>query len=279
MFASASPSDRLLVPSYVRAKGVVRARFERAGRETRLLDSFETGGLRLRIPNAERDCDAVLLNTAGGMTGGDESRLSFTVGNKARVRITTQSAEKIYRADRAPALIVTDLSLGEGAQLAWMPQETILFDGSGLSRTISVDMAASASLIVLEMTVLGRVARNERLQSGSFRDRWRIRRGGTLVFAEDIRLDRDISSTMAKPATGAGACAVATLLYVSPLAEGRLESLRAALSETHVDCGASAWNGLLVARFVARDPFELRRVVVTALRRLSRTEVPKIWSI
>lgn len=279
MFASASPSDRLSVPSYVRAKGVVRARFERAGRATRLVDSFETGGLRLRIPNAERDCDAVLLNTAGGMTGGDESRLSFTVGDKARVRITTQSAEKIYRADDAPAVVVTDLTIGEGANLTWMPQESILFDGSGLSRTLNVDMAPSASLIVLEMTVLGRVARSERLQSGSFRDRWRIRRGGTLVFAEDVRLDGDISATMAQPATGAGACAIATLLYVSPLAENRLESLRAALSKAHVDCGASAWNGLLVARFAARDPFDLRRGVVTALRRLSRTEMPKIWSI
>ncbi len=279
MFDSASPSDRRLVPSYVRAKGIVHGRFERAGGVTRLVDNFETGGLRLRLPNAGRECDAVLLNTAGGMTGGDESSLSFAVGAKARVRITTQSAEKIYRADHAPAVVATELTLGEGASLTWIPQETILFDGSGLSRTLSAEMSASASLIILEMTVLGRVARGERLTSGAFRDRWRIRRDGQLVFADDVRLEGDISSVMAKPVTGAGACAIGTLLYVSPAAEGRLESVRSALSQSKAACGASAWNGLFIARFAARDPFDVRRAVVTALQRLSRTEMPKIWSI
>jgi len=279
MFDSASPSDRRLIPSYVRAKGVVHGRFERAGNVTRLVDRFETGGLRLRIPNAGGECDAVLLNTAGGMTGGDENRFAFSVGAEARIRITTQSAEKIYKADHAPAVVATDLTLEDGASLTWMPQETILFDGSGLSRTLNAEMPASASLLILEMTVLGRVARGERLTSGAFRDRRRIRRDGRLVFADDVRLAGDISSVMTKPVTGAGARAIATLLYVSPEAEGRLESLRAALSEAKADCGASAWNGLLVARFAARDPLDVRRAVVAALQRLSQTEMPKIWSI
>lgn len=284
MFASASPSNPAksppaAVPAYVRARSEIRARFERAGSATHLVDCFETGGMRLRLPNSETGCDAVLINTAGGLTGGDEARLSCAVGAKARVRITTQSAEKIYRAEQGPASVSATLSLDEGAQLSWLPQETILFDGSGLARTLSVDMAQSASLLLCEMTVLGRVARNERMTSGSFRDRWRIRRAGTLVFAEDVRLDGDISDTMQRAAIGSGAAAIATLLYVAPMAESRLESLRNVLASAKSNCGASAWNGMLVARFAARDPADLRGDVAGALRRLSRSELPRIWAV
>ena len=284
MFASASPSDsaeprHAAVPAYVRARSEIRARFERAGAATRLVDCFETGGMRLRLPNSEAGCDAVLINTAGGLTGGDEARLSCSVGAKARVRITTQSAEKIYRAEQGPASVTATLSLDDGAQLSWLPQETILFDGSGLARTLSVDMALSASLLLCEMTVLGRVARNERMTSGSFRDRWRIRRVGSLIFAEDVWLDGDISVTMQRAAVGSGAAAIATLLYVSPVAESRLESFRNVLASANSNCGASAWNGMLVARFATGDPTDLRRDVANALRRLLRAELPRIWAV
>jgi urease accessory protein len=278
MFAHASQSSSL-VPQFVRARGAVEGRFERAGTTTRLIDSFETGGLRLRIPNSSDGCDAVVLNTAGGMAGGDEWRLSFGAGRKSRVRLTTQSAEKIYRTDNDATVISTDLSIGDGAHATWVPQETILFDGSRLERTLTVEMAENATAVLLEMTVFGRVARGERLRSAEFHDRWRVRRGPSLIFAEDIRLTGDVSEIMQKPAAGQGATAVATLLYVSQNAEKSLNLVRAVLEATNADCGASAWNGMLLARFAGGDPFEVRGLVARVLQRLSRRDLPKVWSI
>jgi urease accessory protein len=263
----------------VRARGAVKGRFERAGSATRLIDNYETGGLRLRIPNSAHGCDAVVLNTAGGMAGGDEWRLSFAAGRRSRVRITTQSAEKIYRTDHEPTVISTDLAIGDGAHLTWVPQETILFDGSGLKRTLNVEMAENSTAILLEMTVFGRLARGERLRSGEFHDRWRVRRGGSLIFADDVRLAGDISAITQRPAAGHGAAAIATLLYVSQKSEKSLHSVRAALEGATVDCGASAWNGLLLVRIAGRDPFEVRGLVVRAMKRLSRGDLPKVWSI
>src|SRR4051794_31297682 len=158
MFASASQSS-VLIPSYVRATASVRGRFERAGSATRLIDNYETGGLRVRIPSSGLECEAVVLNSAGGMAGGDLARLSFDAGRKSRVRVTTQSAEKIYRTDEQPVRISTDIKIGDAAQFAWIPQETILFDGSRLERTLTVEVAESATAILIEMTVFGRVAR------------------------------------------------------------------------------------------------------------------------
>lgn len=278
MFASASQFS-VSVPAFVRAAGSVRGHFERTGSSTRLVDNYETGGLRLKIPRYGQECEAVVLNTAGGMTGGDVANLRFTAGRKAKVRITTQSAEKIYRSEGKHVRIAMHLTVGESANLAWIPQETILFDGSRLDRTLTVECAESASVILVEMTVFGRLACGERLKTGSFNDRWRIRRGDALVFAEDVRLSGDISEIAGKSATGNGAAAIATLLYVSPKAEKSLQSLRAVLPSSRVDCGASGWNGLLVARFAGRDPFQVRMAVAEAIRRLARRELPRVWSI
>lgn len=257
----------------------VRGKFQRAGRDTKLVDVFETGGLRLRLPNARDGCEAVVLNTAGGLAGGDEARLTFVVGRGASVRLTTQSAEKIYRADGAATVVKTDIDVGDGASVVWMPQETILFDGSHLNRALAVEMARGATFIAAEMTVFGRVARGEKLGCNSFHDRWRIRHGGTLLFAEDTRLDGGISEILQKAAIGDGACAIATLICVASNSEECLQSVRAILNETAIDGGASAWNGMLVARLASRTPFHLRKTVGDILQCLSRAPMPTVWSI
>jgi urease accessory protein len=289
MFASAFPSkpfDSIRagvplvgMPAYVRATSEVSARFAASGGVTSLADCFETGGLRLRLPNSVAGCEGVLVNTAGGMTGGDTIRLSCRAGPKAKVRITTQSAEKVYRAEQAPAQITTELAVEKGASLAWIPQETILFDGARVSRSLSANVEATGKLLLLEMTVLGRVARGEALTTGMFRDRWRVVRDGRLVFADDVRLEVDIAATMQSPATGAGATAIATLLYVAPDAERKLTSVRSALAKSTGESGASAWNGILVARFAARDPAHVRHDVARVFEKLTRTAPPRIWAV
>ena len=192
--------------------------------------------------------------------------------------ITSQAAEKIYRAEAAPAAITTRISLGDGARLDWLPQETILFNGARLSRTLDVEMAATASLTLVESVVLGRGAHGETVEHGSLRDRWRIRRAGRLVLAEDVRLEGEIAARMRRPAIGAGARAIATLLHIAPRAEQLLDGLRAALAHAGCRCGASAWNGCLVARFLSSDPAQLRIDIARAAMALTKSDMPRSWA-
>lgn len=283
MFASASRSDQANtlptpIPQYVRATSEVRASFARYGRSTRLADCYETGGLRLRLPSAGGRCDGVLINIAGGMTGGDRAKIAVEVGRAAHVRLTTQSAEKVYRAEGEAASSDVSLSIADDASLAWIPQETILFDRSALRRSLTVEMGKTSAVTLFEMTVFGRAARDEVWTAGGFRDSWRVRRGGELVFADDVRIQGDVRNVMARAATAGGASAIATLLFVSPNAESRLNAVRDALRETAINCGASAWNDMLIVRFVAHDAQELRRCSRAALQRILRDDVPRIWS-
>src|SRR5262249_29258761 len=148
--------------------------------------------------------------------------------------------------------------LGEAARLDWVPQETILFDRAGVKRSLHIDMAASATLTMLEILVLGRVARGEEVRGGYWHDSWRIRRDGVLALAEEVRLGGAMADLMQRPAIGSGARTLATLVHVAPSAENRLAAVRERLQQARSSCAASAWNGMLVARFLASDPQAVR---------------------
>src|SRR5439155_20406983 len=111
--------------------------------------------------------------------------------------LTAAAAEKVYRAGGPAANLNIALKAAAGAQLSWLPQETILFDRARISRRIDIDLAEDAQLLLCEIVVFGRAAMGERMLHGEFIDRWRLRRADRLVFAETVRLDGDIGDKLA----------------------------------------------------------------------------------
>jgi urease accessory protein len=216
--------------------------------------------------------EAIIINTSGGLTGGD--RLDIDVRAAGDVCLTTQAAEKIYRALSSETRISTRLSGQGGARLLWLPQETILFDGAKLARLLEVDLQENASLLAVESMVLGRKAMGESLTDFSFHDRWRIRRGGRLIYADDLRFD---PARVLGAAALDGAKAFATLVFVGQAAERFLEPLREIIAERG---GVSAWDGKLVARLTGVDGFDLRKALIPALTLLAApNELPKVWTL
>ena len=266
-----------------RARGEARVRFARAGARSTPERAFETGGLRLRFPRSDAECEAVLVNTGGGMAGGDRAAIVVEVGANARALVTTQSAEKIYRCEGEPARVETRLSVEPGGSLVWAPQETLLFDNASLERRLDAELAADASLLIVEAAVFGRLASGETDVAARLCDRWRIRRAGRLVFAEALRLV-DAAAALDRPAVGAGARAIATILCVAPDAEAQAPNLRAALEavaaepgET-LDVGASGFDGMAAARVVSPSPSRLRAALIAAMLALRGREAPRVWS-
>lgn len=282
MSVNVSPSDAAgraapLVPAFVRARGGVRLSIAAGARGSAPLTVAESAGFRVRFPRVPDGCQGVLINTGGGLTGGDRMTVEADVLTGAEATLTTQSAEKIYRSDGAETEAAVRLTLEAGARLAWLPQEQILFDGARLRRTLDVAMAVDARLTLVESVVFGRLAMSERLETGAFRDRWRIRRDGRLIFAEDARLDGAIADKLARKALGGGARALATVLYVAPDAEARRDRARAALEGTSSECGLSAWDGMLVARFLSPDPQALRADLARFLDGFRGCPMPRSW--
>jgi urease accessory protein len=240
-----SPVPTEVVPTrFQRAEGTGRIRVHTVDGASRLHRLYQDGCAKIRLPrDAEAvGLEAVLINSSGGLTGGDHLTWRAEAGAGARLTVTTQACERIYRSAGGVAKVETHLCLGQDAELHWLPQETLLFDQGALARSFDADLAAGARLLAVESVVLGRTAMGEQVLSGRLRDRWRVRREGRLVFADD--------------------------------AHERLDGVRAALGQSG---GASAFDGKLFARIVAEDGRALRKSLIPALEALRGSALPRVW--
>jgi len=260
-----------------RAVGRIELAVKASSGVTRRARVHEEGSLRVRCPNTtSAEMEAVILNTAGGVAGGDKLDLGIAVGEGARLVVTTAAAEKIYRALGPAATIDVTLDVAPGAALAWLPQETILFDRARLSRTIEVGLAADARLMLAEAIVFGRSGMGETVEEGALADRWRVRRDGKLIYAETVRLDGAIAARLAHAAVARGGIAIATVLIV-PGDDATVASIRALEDRFVGEVGASAWNGIAGVRLCAADGAALRHDLMHVMTAV-RGSLPRIWT-
>ncbi|WP_346295268.1 urease accessory protein UreD [Rhodopseudomonas sp. P1] len=260
-----------------RAVGEVAVEVRADGGVTRRGPVHEAGSLRVRFPSPEQQgLSAVLVNTAGGVAGGDRFSISLDVQADARLTLTTAAAEKVYRSHGPAAQLDITLKVASGGHLAWLPQETILFDQARAERRIDIELADDASLLLSEMVIFGRSAMGETMQHGRFVDRWRMRRGGKLVFAETVRLDGEIGALLARAAVAKAGVAIGTALIV-PGDAALVERLREAADTFGAEVGISAWNGFAMARFCAQNAAKLRADMMTVLGRAAGRALPRLW--
>ena len=249
------------------------------GGRSRIGDLHQAGSFKALFPHGfSQALQAVVLNTGGGVTGGDRFHLSARAEEGAHLVVTTQAAERIYRAQPDEVgQVRTVLSVAAGGRLDWLPQETIVFDHAALDRRLEAEVAADARLLIVEPLIFGRTAMGETVTTGQLTDRWRITRDGELIFADNLRLDGPVQALLDRPAIGGTARAMASLLLVAPDADLHLDRLRQALGPQG---GASLIRpGVLFARTLAPDGFELRRTVIPAIRALSGADIPKTWTL
>lgn len=262
----------------LRVTGGISCRAAVAGGRTSLRDISERDGYKLRVPKVGPVPESTIINTGGGIAGGDRIDHAIVLDTDADLTVTTPAAERVYRAlGGSPARLGVTLSVARNGRLAWLPQETIFFAGAALHRRLTAELDPAATLLMAEIMVFGRAALGERVEAGSFRDTWRIRRGGRLVFAEDIRLEGNIADIMAAAAVAGSAHVTATLLYAAPDAADRLETVRAALGDTGCRIAASSWNDLLVIRALGDASEPVRLALARLIPLLTGRPVPRSW--
>ena len=265
-------------PRLQRARGTVRLGMaSRAGR-TVLTDLGQAGCLKVMLPrNHDPVPDAVLINTAGGLTGGDVLNVKVQVDDGAALRLATQTAERIYRSTGETASVSLDFVVGEAARFDWLAQETILFEAGRVARALAVDMAIDASVLLVEPVILGRRAMGETVTTGSLTDQWRITRAGRLAFADALKLN-DFEALAAPAALGPNT-AFATLLLVDPCADTYLTATRAIINDSGITGGASAWNDLLLVRLLAQSPRQMRITLIRLIEKLRGGPAPRVWTM
>lgn len=268
-----------VAPAQPRAIGQALVAARATAGQSLLADLHHAGSARAMLPRTGTpDLQAVLVNTAGGVTGGDRFQWRGQAGAGAALTLSTQAAERAYRAlPGQTGRVDTRLTAAPGATVHWLPQETIVFDGARIERCLDADLAPDATLIAVEPIIFGRTAMGERLTQIHLMDTWRIRRDGRLIFADALRISGSGEAILARPAVLAGARAMASLVMVGASAPSLLAPLRARLPETG---GASLiGDDVLAARIVAPNGMALRRVLIPILEGLRGASLPKVWRL
>lgn len=268
-----------------RAEGVCRIVAEGSGRGTRIVDIYQKSPTRVLFPRIEnsRALEAVLVNTSGGIAGGDRLRSSVTALSGASLTITTQTAERIYRAIDTSATIVTNLNVGDAAKLAWLPQETIVFNRARIVRRTEIEISSGAEFLALESLVLGRSAHGEKVVEGSIIESWLVRKDGRLVWGDTFRLTDEVFLHLPRKALLADSIAIATLLYSGVDLERPVRLIRDLSPSCGCLCGATVVGGIAVGRFAASSSAELKATLRWLLQEFGKEisvpfNVPKMWS-
>lgn len=242
---------------------------------------YQSGSAKIFIPKTyAKTTEAVLVNTAGGLTGGDIFDAKLRADGDTHLTVSTQTAERVYCALGPQAAKITiDMELCGKASLHWLPQETILFDGAGFSRHLKVEMDDAASFLASEMMVFGRTAMHETVRQGNISDQWRISRGGRLIHAEALRLDGHIDEKLLQPASADGGVCVATTLYVSRDAEAKADAVRSFFkNHDDVRTAVSAWDGKLVIRSVCGNTARLKKLMAQFIEQFRNIANPRVWN-
>ncbi len=258
-----------------RSRGAAHGAFAQRRGATRLIDLHQSGSAKLMLPRPAGPIpEAVFLNTSGGLTGGDRLSYALDVGPGCRLLATTQTAERAYAACDGTAEVRVTATVGTGARLDWLPQETLLYQSSHLTRHTEIDLAADASCLLAETVILGRPAMGEVVRSAHLTDHRMIRRKGRPVWAETLALTPAVL-TSTSPALLGHARAFVVVCLVAQGAEDAVAPVRAAL-----DFGAvSGWDGKCVVRLAATDGWTLKQQLARVLHILSGRALPRVWQI
>jgi len=269
-----------------RSIGSCRIVLKGSERGNQIVDLCQRSPVRVLFPQAGPAAieEAVLINTSGGIAGGDRLDTAVTALADAHITLTSQAAERIYRALDQPSRISTTLVVANSAKLSWCPQETIVFDRARMKRQTHISVSSGAELLALEWIVLGRAAHGETVVSGEVIDSWRVEKDGRLVWADCLRITDDVFPHVGRNALLADCSAVATLVYFGTDLEKRLECLRDCAASLRCHAAATMVGGLIVVRFAAPAASTLRAGLCSVLQQFDHAfgpgpfRVPKMWS-
>lgn len=281
-----------------RAAGTATIGFKLRGAVTAIDDLYQQGSAKVRLARAEPDrlSEAVLINTSGGLTDRDQFTANLIWGKGSTAIVTTQAAERIYKArtgtdytsDTDHASIATNLTIGADATAFWLPQETIMFDRAAYTRKTLIDMAANATLVAIESTLFGRGAMGETIESGSIKEVWQIRIDGKLIFADAFALSGAIDQRLDKPVVTNGARAISTLIYIGPDLNDTRDQINGLIEEQNGTGRAGTVGDIVVTRLFAKTGHALREMSMPIVESLmkktahmpsAKSLLPRVWSL
>ena len=138
------------------------------------------------FPNPAGESLVHLNNISGGVFGGDRLSLQIKLNPGAAAQITTTGSTRIYRPreNAADALQVSEIHLGPGALLEYLPDSVIPFRDARFEQRTDVHLEPGATLFWWEIIAPGRVASGESFAYASLRVNTRMCSRGQPIYVD-----------------------------------------------------------------------------------------------
>jgi urease accessory protein len=252
-------------------------------RKTILSYSYALAPLKVQRPFYPEPeiCHTVLLHTAGGMVGGDRLSIKVELAPGSQALITTAAAAKIYGSTGALTQQEITITLGEDANLEWLPQETILFDRSQYQQQLRVNLGAGARFCGWEIVRLGRTARQETFSNGLWQNALEVWQGGVPLWIDRQQITGE---QWFSPQAMAGAPLLGLLVWLGdPITPAIVQQARHLAPNQEGDWGVTAVSGGLVCRYRGGDRGAVQAWFVAVWNLLRQhyrdrpASVPRVW--
>jgi urease accessory protein len=208
------------------------------------------------------EANVVLVGAMSGPLGGDRFRVEAEVAEGARLRVGSAAATLALPGQaKGEARYDVRLTVAEGGELRWLPEQLISANGSDLYVTTRADLAATARLVLREEQVLGRTGE----EPGRLTSRLTVRIAGRCVLDQELSCGPGAPGGWDGPAVLAGHRAVGQIVVVRPEFAGRRPAAR--VCERGAAVLPLAGPAVLLTA-VAPDALRLRRALDEALASL-----------
>lgn len=246
--------------------------------DSEIQELFQQGATKVLFPRHNNRLECIMINTSGGLTGGDEFSNIITCRDRSLLTLTTQGCERIYRSvDNTSAIVENNIILKGSSSICWLPQETIVFDQGRINRKLKVELSSEAEALIVEPIIFGRLAMGEINISGHFDDMVQIKLENKIIFFDRTYLSGNISNILKRPAVADGFLATALLIYKSVKAKSFLETVR---DQLNTKSGVSLISDdFLVMRLLAPTGYELRKMLVPIINEITNKNLPKTWGL
>ncbi len=251
-----------MIVSGVRATARIVAREDgRGGTALPVLEGDGPLALR-RTRGSGSEARVMLVGAMSGPLGGDHFTVETDVQAGARLRVGSAAATIALPGQaKGEARYDVRLTVADGAELHWLPEQLISAGGSELCVTTHVDLGATSRLVLREEQVLGRV----REEPGRLSSRLVVRVAGRTLLDQELACGPGAPGGWDGPAVLAGHRAVGQVIVVRP--EFVAEPVAAQVLGEGAAVMPLAGPAVLVTA-VAADALLLRRVLDEALESL-----------
>ena len=258
-----------------------KGRLEIKIKDQNLQKLYQQGSLKALMPDFHENLkQLMLINTAGGITSGDELDYRLDIDSSS-LCISTQAAEKIYSGFGNPANLEINLNLLNNSSLFWLPKELILFNNCNLKRKINFNLSKDSNLLICENIIFGRTSMKEVFEKGYFSDFWNINIENKLIHTEAINTNFFEKKYLNSFSTLNNNSAIATIIIVGEKFLNNLNNLSETLTNNeNTTSNYSHWDNKLIVRLLSKDSYNLKFAIDKLLSYFFEdSKIPKIWNV